>query len=553
MIDSTAKSNRADKGVERRSLLRTATGAAITLSVGVPALSACDTTSDNTAQQNTDVNLPRYIRYGQVNPDIAASTEYGTPGFLKFPDPPVQTTQGKPSAGGTIRVSVALQAAVPVPMDRNSWWQNINSMLGAELKLDYVPAAQYPAKLATLLAGNDIPDIVQITALPNKAKTLQARFAELGEYLSGDAINDYPLLANIPTSAWKNVVFNGGIYGVPMPVLPVSSRLAARQDVLTSLGLSSTVKSSDEFLELCRALTDAKTNRWAMLNTQPTGFFGEMFGIPNAWSNDNGKFTRDIETDEYLATLQFIKKMWDEGLFHPDSFSGSIDTNAMFKGRRVSMITAGGNGMIATYNLFKQADPNLEVSFLAPPKADGSGQAAKFLGAGFSTFVALNKEASKSRIEELLRVLNTLAAPFGSREYLAVQYGAENSDYTWDPARGGPVTTQKATAEKIPVNYIPGTPNTYYAAGHPEVVQTACDYENIVLKSVAPWPTAGLYSPTADSKDATLNKQILSAVSDVVQGRKPLSSWSDTVKAWRSGGGDQIRAEYEEQVQNSGN
>lgn len=108
--------------------------------------------------------------------------------------------------------------------------------------------------------------------------------------------------------------------------------------------------------------------------------------------------------------------------------------------------------MIATYNLFKQADPNLEVSFLAPPKADGSGQAAKFLGSGFSTFVTLNKEASKSRIEELLRVLNTLASPLGTREYLAVQYGAENSDYTWDLAKGGPVTTQKPTAEKILVN-----------------------------------------------------------------------------------------------------
>ncbi len=37
-------------------------------------------------------------------------------------------------------------------------------------------------------------------------------------------------------------------------------------------------------------------------------------------------------------------------------------------------------------------------------------------------------------------------------------------------------------------------------------------------------------------------------VLDVVAGRKPISAFQDQVKKWRSGGGDQMRAEYEASI-----
>ena len=49
---------------------------------------------------------------------------------------------------------------------------------------------------------------------------LEQQGADLTPYLSGDAIKDYPALANIPTRAWKNSgsVYNGKVIMVPKPL-----------------------------------------------------------------------------------------------------------------------------------------------------------------------------------------------------------------------------------------------------------------------------------------------------------------------------------------------
>lgn len=547
MTPEPMSADRTAPRVSRRAVLHGATG----LAVGSLALSSCASggQKQNSGDVNSDVPTPRHIPYEGVKPDIASVGDYGTAGFLRYPDPPVQAVKEKPSTGGTVRLAVALDSAVPTPMARNAWWQNINQTIGAELQLDTVPTSRYAAKLATLVAGNDIPDIVQIPReMPDKASVLDALFTELSDYIAGDAIAEYPLLANISTVAWKSVVFNGGIYGVPMPLLAVSGRMSIRKDIFDELQLDAAPSNAEEFRELCRALTDAKVNRWAMMHPQVTGFIAEMFGVPNQWRITDGKFIRDIESDEYLQTMEYIIGMWKEGLFHPDSFSGSLDTYGMFQSRRVPMIYSGGYAIVSTHFLFKQADPRLEVGFLAPPKADGGGAAAKHLGSGHYTFVAL-KKGPKERTQEMLRVLNSMSAPFGTAEYLAVQFGAKEADYIWDAANGGPVTTARATTEKLPLNYVPGSPNVYYAPGYPGIVTAACDYEKTVLKNVVPLPTIGLYSPTYHSKNAALDRIITNGTSEIVQGRKPLSSWSEVVNDWKRNGGDTMRAEYEAQYE----
>ena len=51
--------------------------------------------------------------------------------------------------------------------------------------------------------------------IENLAEFLKAKCADLTPYLSGDAIKDYPNLANIPTSAWRVPIYGNAIYGIP--------------------------------------------------------------------------------------------------------------------------------------------------------------------------------------------------------------------------------------------------------------------------------------------------------------------------------------------------
>jgi len=90
------------------------------------------------------------------------------------------------------------------------------------LRLNITPLADYQTtKLATIIASNDLPDILFIapgTVVAGLPEFLQAKCADLTPYLAGDAVKDYPNLANFPSLAWQGgVIFNKAIYGLPAP------------------------------------------------------------------------------------------------------------------------------------------------------------------------------------------------------------------------------------------------------------------------------------------------------------------------------------------------
>ena len=68
--------------------------------------------------------------------------------------------------------------------------------------------------------------------IPNLPSFLQAQCADLTPYIGGDAVKDYPNLANIPTPCWAETVFNGAIYAVPVPRAPFLNAFLVRQDLV---------------------------------------------------------------------------------------------------------------------------------------------------------------------------------------------------------------------------------------------------------------------------------------------------------------------------------
>jgi putative aldouronate transport system substrate-binding protein len=64
-------------------------------------------------------------------------------------------------------------------------------------------------------------------------------------------------------------------------------------------------------------------------------------------------------------------------------------------------------------------------------------------------------------------------------------------------------------------------------------------------------PTVGLFAPTESSKGAVLTQKFLDGVGDMVSGRTPLGTLNQLLQAWRDGGGDQIRSEFEQAYSNS--
>src|SRR4029450_10886906 len=94
------------------------------------------------------------------------------------------------------------------------------------------PGAAYPTKFATMMAGDDLPDIMHVffgySVAPNLPAFFKAKCADLTPYLSGDAAKEYPYLAALPSAAWKNSAsaIDGQLWLVPIhrPFYSVAER-----------------------------------------------------------------------------------------------------------------------------------------------------------------------------------------------------------------------------------------------------------------------------------------------------------------------------------------
>jgi len=177
--------------------------------------------------------------------------------------------------------------------------------------------------------------------------------------------------------------------------------------------------------------------------------------------------------------------------------------------------------------------------------AHDGGPSTAFVGSGVSITTAV-KKAPEARIREMLRILDWLAAPFGSQEDLLLTFGA--ADVDWKPdANGHPTPTDKSNADAAAVNWknIVSHPSVAYAVGLPEFAKATADVEHSLLPHAVSDPTLGLVSPTDNSRGFGLTQTVNDGITDIIAGRRPMADYDQLVSDWRSGGGDAIRTEYQ--------
>jgi putative aldouronate transport system substrate-binding protein len=381
---------------------------------------------------------------------------------------------------------------------------------------------------------------------------LDKRFANLTEFLSGDAIKDYPNLANVPTRTWKSTIYNGGIYGIPIPRGAIGNYHFIRQDLFEAAGVSPEPKSYDELVATTKALTDPKKRRWAFgLVNQPRQLLGRMNDEPNVWRNEGGKLTHMYETDAYAQTITDLIAMWKSGVMHPDSFNPAQPFKQLFNAGTVAINAADGYPGWTQYILDNANNPKFKLGLMPVHKREGGGLAHWGLGSGVFSITLLKKN-DPEKIKTVLRLLNWLAAPFGTQEYLYRLYGEKGVDHTVD-AGGNPVLTKLGTANAVlPIRYLADAPYAIYMPGRPQDADTQHTYQSQAIPTGVNNPTTGLFSNTAASKNASADKTFNDGINDIIQGRKQFSELKTLIATWRTAVGDAMRTEFQEQLQKAG-
>ena len=479
--------------------------------------------------------------------------------YLKLPTP-FQSVSAVPGKGSKVTAAFISYSA-PVPArDQNQYWQELEKRLGITYEPNIIPADSYREKMAALVAGGELPDITNVEQLnaPDLLKPInQGAFTDLTPYLEGDALKQFPNLARLPDYGWKNVRIKQKIYGVPIVRFIPDRALIFRGDWIDKLG-GAPPKNADEFLTWMQRFSKENPGGisggtfglggWTGLY-YAFPFFTMMFRSPHTWrQNPDGTLTHAYETQEFRQAVEYMKRLNDAGVFHPDAASMSIQ-NAKdgFLAGKIAGYADGWTGIITHRQNFRLVDPtNSAAVILVPPGFDGGAPAVERSQGFFGmSCIPTSVGRDQERVKELLRIIDYCTAPFGSQEYTFLRWGIEGVHY--DMKNGAPIPNDKGRTELGALSSGIGRRNdVFYFPDAPDDARLMQQWCKDQLAHGIDNPTYGLYSPAAISTAGDLLNLTTDRLTSIISGREPLSAYDQFVTDWRSRGGDQMRTEHEQ-------
>lgn len=527
--------------------------------VAATTLAGCgSTTANGSASVNSASVLPTFTPFTGVTPDIAA-TANGVPAvYFSYPANAASVYPTPPLSGETISVITNIFNSVPPAVGSNTAWQAVQKALGATVDFTMVGSDDYSTKLNTTIAAGNLPDMMLYTGYANPtaaapsdvASFLAAECADLTPYLAGDKVKDYPNLAAIPAIAWEQCVFAGKLYMLPIPRNVTTGSGMYRKDLFTQVGVTDLSQlSADDFLAACKQLTNPAKGRYALTAytgyPYSSGIIQQSFGVPWTWrTGSDGSLTSMYETDEYAASIEFLIKLNAAGVYVPGS--EGFTKNQMvdsFESGKAAFCPDSVPSFQKYWPAMAAVNPKWSID-LATPFAASSQYKPNAWQDNVLFSSSMLKKGSQSRIETVLKFADFLAAPFGTKEYLLLNYGVEGTDYTMQ--KGSPILTSTGTNEtQVPWKYTVAPAQAIFIPGYNDCATAQHAAMAKLIPMAVGNPCANLNSPTFNQKGLELQTQFTATVSEIISGKQPFSALAGAVKTWRSGGGDTIRSEYE--------
>ena len=555
--------------LRRREFLATlAAGSAALVAACTPAApqasgGASATAAPGASGGSGQLQLPTYVPFEGPKADLPGNAQGLDPAYFKFPGDLVKTVPNPPGDGSTVSAITYLTLAPPPAMDQNTAWQAVNKALNVTLQMDQVAAADYPAKVNVVVAGSDLPDFIYnptisvpwgvISGLP---QFVRAKCADLTPHLAGDAIKDYPNLAHYTNYTWRSGVLDNKIYALPIARPPIGPVMMYRADLFEQAGVNmdKAPQNGDEFKRILQAVTRPQDNQYGIaasavsyFNLTPNSSFMGIFRVPNNWRLDSsGKLVKDVESDEFKAAVGFARDLWAAGIWHPNTPTYGGAFNDDFMAGRFAVAPGVWGQYVQLWDIEAVKLPAAKIYPMHPFAADG-GKPMYHAGSGQFGVTYIKQQASPDRLKMLLRVANFLAAPFGSQEWLLNYFGVKDVDYSVN-RDGAPVLTDQGRSELTAVwRYVSSPAYALFSANRSQEFATVSHAaEEAMIGAMEVDPTLGLYSATAASQGPLAQDTLMSGISEIVQGRRPISDIDSLVSDWRNKAGDKMRSEFQD-------
>ncbi|MEV5429488.1 extracellular solute-binding protein [Streptomyces sp. NPDC052701] len=550
-------------GPSRRSFLASTAVVTAAVAGGTPLLAACGgsdggSREGTTAGKKAEKLLPAYVAGNVVTPDVASKNGSAV-GFTRGVDLAELKTSVPKRLGRGGRVTVMSPFWGSPPKSGNAYYRAMNDLIGVDVRWQNQDGNTYDQKLGAVLASSDVPDVVVVPGWNMGGRIPSAiigKFADLGPYLSGDEVKEYPNLAAIPTDAWRRSLFGGKLRGLPMPSSYVPNIVPFyRKDVFDEEGYE-VPRSADEFMALAKEITNARAKRWACGDMKWTAFnvFGVMSGSEKAlgWNLVDGRLLYRAETEEYLEALEWTRKLFAAGVVHPDARLGksqATDPSAKFAAGEFLIYNNDISSWWGQQAAQAAHNPDFRIWGMDIFGHDG-GDPALFATNPANIFAFVNKDASEAVVRDVLAVANVTAAPYGTKEYMLTNYGVEGTHYTVKD--GVPTKNDKGNIEVVNAYVmVAGPAPTIARPDFPEIGEGAVRWQQRMGAFTRKTAFYGM-QVTEPARHTNLSNNFEQLEDDIIRGRKKVADMQQAVSDWRSRGGDRLRDWYKKLLDENG-
>lgn len=433
--------------------------------------------------------------------------------------------------------------------------KEIEAYTNSDIDITFVPATgtNYADKFNLTLASGAIPHV--ILSLDRGASVYKAirqgAFWEIGPYLK-----DYPNLKQANSITLYNSSFDGKVYGLYRTRPLGRNGVIYRSDWLKNVGLKEP-KTIDDFYKMLKAFTEKDPDKngandtYGMQMTSYMGPFDQMvtwFGGPNLWGDDGtGKIIPSHLTKEYMDTLKFFKKLFDEKLINQDFavFPPAKWNDPLITGKAGVAIDVTDRANKIN-NEFELAAKGAYMDIMSPP-AGPKGQRS-MATSGFAGVFLFSKTSIKDEAT-LKKILGVMDKMGDGKIIDLVNYGTAGLFYD---LVDGAISLKPSTDTSVPrselndVNqltpYIPLQTATPLVMKPWQIKGAAVQAAN--EKIVVGNPAAPFASTTYGSKGAQLDNIINDARIKYIIGQIDDKGWADAVELWKKTGGNDVIKEY---------
>ena len=398
----------------------------------------------------------------------------------------------------TMDVSVAVMTGFTAADSRVQ--KELEEKYNVKFNLVVLPGwADGQSQISLLMASNDMPNIMWWWTMDTeynkwvKAGLLDDVSAYMDKYT---VIRDYYNKMDPKTLFYASEA-DGSIYRIPGDVAePSCENLWIRQDWLDNLNLK-TPTTIEELNEVLRAFTEDDPDGNGANDTYglemckytgPWDIIQTWFGCGNGWVEQDGKLVPVHQTAEYKEALDWMRKIYADGLVRPDW--ATVDTANFQVDSQKGVTGVFVDTMDGTKRIWKYFEDNAiadvnDASKIATMTSVGPINGHTLATTGYNGFYLITKSGAKTEedVKACLHFLDKMCDP----EMMALaDYGLKDICYDIN-ADGKIVPNGKYDTTNCPhaglnqaVPYVP-----YLTEQNPDYQLEKADYQQAYEESIA--------------------------------------------------------------------